>query len=94
LSSGSFQIIETADFAEAVGRLGGHRFVDIALSTIYSGLARNPYGFPKWDSPIPGLSFRYARTKRIGYVPPLVVIFRIAPPETVFLEHVEEDEAF
>jgi hypothetical protein len=87
-----YQIIETESFTKAVEQIGGHRFVDLALSTILDGLMRNPYGFHHFESEV--VSFRYARTKRIGNIPPLILIFRIVPPETVFLEYVEEEDRF
>lgn len=85
------EIVETEEFRAAVEKLGGARFVDEALSTIMDGLMRNPYGFPKWESDLGFLSFRWARTTRIGLIPPLVFIFRIEKG-TVYLEHVEEEE--
>ncbi|MGB8363526.1 MAG: hypothetical protein ACLQUZ_01280 [Rhizomicrobium sp.] len=85
-----YQIIETDEFRQAVEEIGGYRFVDAALSTIMDGLRRNPFGFHRFESQF--VSFRYARTKPIGMVPPLTVIFRIEEPETIYLEHIEEDE--
>ncbi len=85
------QIVETAEFATAVAALGGHRAVDEALSTIYDGLYRNPYGFEHFETP--PFSFRYARIRKMGLTPPLVVIFRIDEDGTVYLEHIEEDVA-
>jgi hypothetical protein len=85
------QIIETKEFTAAVEKLGGARFVDEALSTVMEALVRNPYAFPKWESDLDFLSFRWVRTTRIGPIPPLVFIFRIEK-ETVYLEHVEEEE--
>jgi hypothetical protein len=84
------KIVESTEFHEAVQNLGGHRFVDEALSTILEALARNPYAFHKFESDF--VSFRFARTKRIGIIPPLVFIFRIEKDGTVVLEHVEEEE--
>jgi hypothetical protein len=88
------QIVETDAFKAAVERVGGHRFVDEALSTIMDGLMRNPKGFHRFECQFDAFSFRYARTKRIGPVPPLVVIFIIAEDGTVYLEHIEEEESF
>ena len=85
------EIIETEEFKAAVDKLGGARFVDEALSTVMEALYRNPYGFPKWESDLAFLSFRWVRTTRIGPIPPLVFIFRIEKG-TVYLEHVEEEE--
>lgn len=91
MAYGGREIVETADFKVAVEKLGGHRWVDEALSTIMDGLMRNPYGFHLFESE--HVSFRYARTKRIGPVPPLVVVFTISPDETIYLEYIEEEEA-
>ncbi len=85
-----YQIIESELFAQAVEAIGGYRFVDAALTTIMDGLNRNPFGFHRFESEY--VSFRYAVTKRIGNTPPLVVIFRIEAPETIYLEHIEELE--
>ncbi len=84
------EIVGTEEFAAAVEKLGGHRAVDEALSTIMDGLYRNPFGFEHFETP--PFSFRYARTKKIGFVPPLVVIFRIDDTGTVYLENIEEDQ--
>ena len=54
---------------------------------------RNPFGFKMIENEFS--SFRYAITKRIGHIPPLVVIFRIERPGTIYLEDVfEEDEPY
>lgn len=55
------------------------------MEALYS----NPYGFPKFESDF--TSFRYARTKGIRFIPPLVFIFNIDAKHNVVLEHVEED---
>jgi len=83
-------IIETEEFRASVERVGGYRAVDEALSTIMDGLYRNPHGFEHFENP--PFSFRYARTKKIGFMPPVVVIFRITDDGTVYLEHIEEDQ--
>lgn len=86
-------IVEGVYFPDCVERLGGYRAVDLALETIIEALARNPYGFPliqnEW------VSIRYARTAMIeGYIPPLIVAFRIAENGDVILEWAElADEA-
>ena len=84
------EIIETEEFTVSVEKLGGYRAVDEALATIMEGLYRNPYGFDHFE--FPPFSFRYARTKKIGFVPPLVVVFRIDETGNVYLEHIEEDQ--
>ena len=86
-----FIIIETDEFKEAVERIGGYRFVDEALATIMDGLQRNPFGFKHIETPL--YSFRYAMTRRIGEIPPLVVIFRIERPETIYLEDIYQEDA-
>ncbi len=85
-----YKIIETESFHEAVEKIGGYRFVDDALATIMDGLNRNPYGFHHFENQY--VSFRYARTRRIGNIPPLVVIFRIEKPDTIYLEDIQEEE--
>lgn len=84
-------IIASEEFTRAVDALGGFRAVDEALDSILEGLSRNPYGFHIFEND--HISFRYARTKRTGLVPPLVVIFRIDEDKNVILEHIEEDTA-
>lgn len=90
MSHKGFKIIETDAFVLAVEKIGGFRFVDEALSTVMDGLHRNPFGFKLFENQF--VSFRYAITKRIGNIPPLIVIFRIERPDTIYLEHVEEEE--
>ena len=89
-SNSGRQIIETKAFTQAVEKVGGARIVDEALNTIHEALRLKPYAFEKCESD--HFSFRYAKTKRIGFVPPLVVVFTIAEDGTVYLEHVEEFE--
>ena len=83
-------IIETEEFKASVEKVGGYRAVDEALSTIMDGLYRTPYGFERFENP--PFSFRYARTKKVGFMRPIVVIFRIDEDGTVYLEHIEEDQ--
>ncbi len=85
-----YRIIEAESFAKAVEEIGGYRFVDEALATIMDGLNRNPFGFRHFESEY--VSFWYARTRRIGIVPALIVIFDIEPPETIILEDIYEAE--
>ena len=86
------QIIESESFKEAVRKLGGHRAIDEALEPIIEGLYHYPQGFPFFENQ--WVSFRYARTKALEFVPlpPLVVIFTIEPNGDVVLQHVEEDQ--
>ena len=86
-------IIEGVYFAECVARLGGYRAIDRALETVIEALARNPYGFPLVEND--WVKIRYAKTTMIeGYIPPLVVAFRIDEQANVILEWCEfADEA-
>jgi hypothetical protein len=87
------QIIEGQYFEKCVENLGGYRAVDLALETIVEALMQNPYGFPLLEND--WCKIRYARTKMIeGYIPPLVVAFRITDENDVVLEWAEiADEA-
>ena len=84
------EIIESDNFKTAVHALGGHRAIDEALGPIMEALYHDPHGFPglknKW------ISFRYARTKGIDFIPPLVVMFTVEPNGDVILDHIEADE--
>lgn len=84
------ELIEAESFKEAVLKLGGHRAIDEVLEPIIEALYRNPQGFPFFENQ--WVSFRYARTKALEFVPPLVVIFTIEPNGDVVLRHVEEDQ--
>jgi hypothetical protein len=85
------EIIEAESFKEAVKKLGGHRAIDEALEPLIEALYRNPQGFPSFKNQ--WVSFRYARTKTLEFVPPLVVIFTIdLNSGDVILQHVEEDQ--
>jgi hypothetical protein len=64
------QIIYSNAFDRAVDHLGGYRSLDIVIDTIIDALYRNPYGFNKFESDF--VSFRYAITKSIGTLPPLI----------------------
>jgi hypothetical protein len=82
------QIIYSRAFDEGVEKLGTYRVIDRALDTIMDGLHRNPYGFQKFENDF--ISFRYAITKAIDDIVPLVVIFTIAENGDVTLEHIEQ----
>ena len=84
------EIIESESFKEAVRNLGGHRAIDEALEPIIEALYHNPQGFPFFENQ--WASFRYARTKALEFVPPIVIIFTIEPNGNVILQHVEEDQ--
>jgi hypothetical protein len=83
-------IVEDAAFKAAVIKVGGYEKVDLALSTIMDGLTRNPFGYREVRNQV--MSFRYAVTKRIGAVPPLVVMFAIDAKGAVHLADIEEYE--
>lgn len=81
-------IIEGPYFAECVEKLGGYRAIDLALETIVEALMQNPFGLPAIEND--WCRIRYARTKMIeGYIPPLVVAFRITEDNNVVLEWAE-----
>jgi hypothetical protein len=82
------QIIYARTFDDGVEALGGYRAVDRAVDTIIDALYRNPYGFHKFESDF--VSFRYAITKPLDFIPSLVVIFSISENGDVTLEHIEE----
>lgn len=84
------EIIESENFKRAVHALGGHRAVDEALQPIIEALYHRPQGFPSFKNK--WVSFYYARTKPIRYVPALVVMFTIEQNGDVLLDHVEEDQ--
>ena len=84
------EIIESESFKEAVTALGGHRAIDEALEPLLEALYQNPFGFPKFEND--WVSFRYARTKPVDFMPPLVFIFTIDTDHNVVLQHVEEDQ--
>lgn len=89
-SNAGRQIIETTAYTKAVEKVGGARLVDEALNTIHEALRLKPYAFDKCEND--HVSFRYAKTKRVGIIPPLVVVFTIGKDGSVYLEHVEEFE--
>lgn len=62
-------------FDECAKGFGGVDVVDVAISPIIDGLKNNPYAFPSLG--VAGSSLRYAVTKRVGQVPPLIVAFEI-----------------
>lgn len=83
-----YRIQEEDSFSDAVLKLGGARRVDAALEILMEPLSRRPYGFNAVDT---GTNrFRYAVTKQIGNIPPLVVIFTVGDDDVVRLQHIEE----
>jgi hypothetical protein len=83
------EIIASEEFDRCVEELGGYRAIDAAMEPLIEGLMRHPYGFERFEHDF--ISFRYARTKRIGTVPPLYFVFRIDQDKNVVLEFVAED---
>lgn len=83
------QIIYAAEFDHGVDALGGYRAIDRAIDTVIDALYRNPHGFNKFENDF--ISFRYALTKPIDYIPALIIIFSIAANGDVTLEHIEEN---
>jgi hypothetical protein len=60
------------DFTACVESLGGYRAIDLALESIMDGLYHNPYGYPYIETDY--IRIRYAITKTIGEIAPLVSI--------------------
>jgi hypothetical protein len=85
---GGRQIIYSVEFDQAVELLGGYRSIDKAIDTIIDALYHNPFGFNKFENDF--ISFRYAITKQVEWIPPLVVTFTIAKNGDVTLEYIEE----
>lgn len=81
------KIIEEHSFSDAALRLGAYA-VDRAMEPIIEALVRRPYGFHSIENDF--VRFRYAVTKQIGNIPPLVVTFTIDDDGTVRLRHVEK----
>lgn len=88
------QIIEEDGFTDAVIELGGHRIVDLALSSVMKALMQNPHGFKLQENQF--TSFRYAITREVSWpgkeVPALIVVFTISDNGDVHLQHVERYE--
>lgn len=83
-----YAIIEEESFREAVQKLGGSYRVDTALEILMEPLSRIPYNFPAVD--VGTNRFRYAVTKQMDDIPPLVVIFTVGDDDVVRLQHIEE----
>lgn len=80
-------IVYSEDFDACVAELGGYRAIDRVLEPVIDGLSRNPFGFDKFESD--DFSFRYARTRGVGDIPELFVIFTIEADRTITLLRVE-----
>jgi hypothetical protein len=83
-------IVTTAEFDEKVERLGGARAIDEVLSPLMEALARDPYGFHKFETD--GYSFRWLTTRETIWTPQLYVAFIIdpQPPYDVILTDIGE----
>lgn len=85
----TYSIIEEPSFQDAVLRLGGAHRVDTATEILVEPLRRKPFEFPAVE--LGPNRFRYAVTKQIENIPPLVVIFTIDESQrVVHLQHVEK----
>jgi len=86
---GGWEIAEAESFTLAASQLGGARHIDLALAPIMDGLQHNPYGF----RPTGVGGIRIAKTTIVSMdgsvIPALTVRFRLEPPHTVELLHVE-----
>lgn len=80
-------VIFSAQFDKCVEELGGYRALDVVLDPVVDGLGRNPWSFEKFETD--HFSFRWARTKKRGDIPPLFVIFEINEDRTITLQRVE-----
>lgn len=74
----------------AAERVGGYELIDESLDRFWEAIARNPYGFPRVESPWG--TIRYVRTIRIGECPPLFWYFSIQINGDVSFTWVELDE--
>ncbi len=84
-----WEISENEIYALCVAQVGGAVFVDRALAAIVDALSRNPLAFPET-----GVSeIRIAKTKLVwlgtDVVPALTLRFRVSPPHSVELLHLE-----
>jgi len=84
------QIVYARSFDKAVEALGGYRRIDRALEAVIDAISNNPYEFPLIENDF--TRARYAVTKQVGDIPPLVVIFEVSM-WSVTLAYVEEHEA-
>jgi len=85
------EIREEPSFAQSVERLGGARRIDQALTSLMSGLAYHPEGFPL----VGDYGLRIAKTDPTpdddgDMIPALRLYFQIADTGTVVLRWLEE----
>jgi hypothetical protein len=81
------RIIYLPEFDEQAKVLGGIQIVDQALRPIVDALERNPRAFRVIETP--WFRVRYAATRQVGNVPPLLIIFSIDEDDDVVMEWVE-----
>lgn len=86
------EIVFSKEFDLCVETLGGYRAIDRAIDAVIDGLSRNPYAFDRFETD--EFSFRYARTKKLGNLPELSIIFTIGADRRVTLESVEVVESY
>ena len=88
-SSVRWEISESDTYALCVSQIGGALFIDRALAPILNGLSLNPMGFPE----VPSTTIRIAKTrvamKEGEIIPALTLRFRVTPPHSVELLHLE-----
>jgi hypothetical protein len=82
----------SAECDAAAEKLGGYAKIDPALDAVYDGLARNPYGYERWESDWG--SVRYVITNSFEDIPELVWWFVIEPDGGVIIENVEEHSPY
>lgn len=85
----TWTIVCSDKFEKDVDFLGGRSVIGLALETVFEGLRQNPFGFEHASLGI--FSFRYAKTLRIGGVPPLVIIYSVGQGKIVTVDRVELD---
>jgi hypothetical protein len=81
------RIIYLPEFDEQARVLGGIRLIDQVLRPVIDALERNPRAFRVVETP--WFRVRYATTRQVGNVPPLVVIFSIDEDDDVLMEWIE-----
>jgi hypothetical protein len=84
-----WEVCEHEIYSLCVSQIGGAKFVDKAIAALVNALSLNPQGFP--PAGVPGI--RIAKTQMVfsngQIVPALSLRFRIIPPHTVELLHIE-----
>src|SRR5688572_1955778 len=87
--SGRWNFHEEESYGLCVAQLGGAKYVDRVLGMLLNALSLNPYGF----YPTGVANIRIAKTHLIlqagEIIPALTLRYRIEPPATVALLHLE-----